>query len=703
MSVINAEPAIIRDALHAWESHWEMRLNTANPLSAHDTFLANEQDAALRQQLGPRGQGYGAIGQINPAPGDLAGNARKILTGMRAAEAIGLDWVAFPELALMGYPIDDVIMRHPFLVQENIRWLQALAERCGQTRALVGFVEPRDMSRPGITGRPFYNAVAVLGNGRLEAIVRKRLLPTYSEFYDSRVFEPADRAGCVVPPDDLQPKSARYADTEPVTVVGPWVQIHGKHYGLMICEDMWNDAEFFDPPLYAVDPVAELMGQGHGRPDALINLSASPSRSRKEQMKHHLIAHVARKYAVPLVYVNQVGAVDEISFDGSSRAYDASGELFSRLPAFASHLGVLNPLKRSGTIAPLPSGRQQSLTTPRHFDGFSRDDLARTYQSIRQGIRDYFAKTGFQRALLGLSGGLDSSVTAVLLADALGADNVLGVSMPTGITSPASREDAQILTERLGIHCIETPIDSAVTVFSEMLAASESAMAQSACWGSPVEPSFAHDNMQAMSRATLLRLLGNQYRALPIATSDKSELYMGYATVNGDMSGALAPLADVPKTKVRLLAEWLNTHREQAQVIPERILERPSGAELALDPVTGQPITAEDVLMPYGFADEIIWRLETLGQSKTEMLDEPFQYETRHTVSVEQKRQWLDRFFRRMAAAVFKWRVLPPAIMVAGNGSITRTDYRHPITAGRIVWDGTSTADIAAQLGPVPV
>ncbi|HEY9744931.1 MAG TPA: NAD(+) synthase, partial [Oculatellaceae cyanobacterium] len=206
-----------------------------------------------------------------------------------------------------------------------------------------------------------------------------------------------------------------------------------------------------------------------------------------------------------------------------------------------------------------------------------------------------------------------------------------------------------------------------------------------------------------ISRATLLRQLGNEFRALPVATSDKSELYLGYATVNGDMSGALAPLGDLPKTKVRALAQWLNHHRPPhvktpRDVIPAAVIQRPSGADLKRDPKTGKLVTAEDELMPYEFADEVIWRIEALRQSFEEMLKAPFQYEERYVLSPEKKAEWLQKFYNRMARAVFKWFVAPPILITEGNGSIAKTDYHHPIVAGKICWTGHTDAEIAGCL-----
>jgi NAD+ synthase (glutamine-hydrolysing) len=668
-----------------------------------DAYLAGEPGdvepalltESLKNRLGPRGQGHMAVAQINTTPGDLQGNAERIMRHIALGEALNLDLVIFPELALMGYPPRDVIIRHPFLVRENLKWLQAIAERTGATYALVGFVEPRT-GNPGDDGaaqrrgKEFFNALAVLGEGKIRGIVRKSLLPAYNEFEDDRQFEPSPASGVHAPETLGRPDWGR-DETPPG---GRPIKIHGHTYGLSICEDMWNDADFFSNPLYGRDPMAELAGH---RPEVLVNVSASPTRSRKEQMKHNLCGHLARKYGIPLVYANQVGSVDEVAFDGASRVYDARGQLVARGKAFAEQFLIVNPLLGEGPIEALPVGLESTLGAYKGFNAYDTSDLGRTYESLLQGIRDYFRKVGFQRAVLGLSGGLDSSVTVVLLADALGPENVLGVGMPSRLTPDDNRADAQALADNLGIQLVEVPIGEITEAFGAGLDGVRSALAGH--WGASDPRSNATDNVQAISRATVLRQLGNEFRALPVATSDKSELYLGYATVNGDMSGALAPLGDLPKTKVRALARWLNENRRPGVktprgVLPESVITKPSGADLKLDPATGKLVTAEAELMPYEFADEIIWRIETLKQGLEDMRAVRFQYEEIHVLSPAQKAEWLKKFFDRMAKAVFKWFVCPPILMVEGNGSIAKTDYHHPIVAGRIRWEGHAQAEI---------
>jgi NAD+ synthase (glutamine-hydrolysing) len=697
----------------------------------------------LADLLGERGQGNLVMAQMNPVLGDLEGNSKRVMAQIDAAEKIGADLIVFPELTLMGYPPRDIIGRHPFLVDENVEWLKAIAARTGKTRAVVGFVEPRKAA-PGekAIGKSYFNSLAVLGEGRIEGIVRKSLLPTYAEFNDDRQFERAPAAG-MQPPETLG--QSAWAFDKPAETGKP-AHVNGHTYGLSVCEDIWNDLadkrptkeqrrqpEFFARNLYTRDVMAELAAHN---PEVFINSSASPSRSRKESLKDNMLPHFSTLFGKPVVYVNQVGAIDEHSYDGSSRVYDADGKLIARSKSFEEQFQIINPLRSEGKVYSLAPGLAESKNkqVSKVFDPDDESDLGRTYHTIIQSIRDYFKKTGHTRAVLGLSGGLDSTIAAVLLSDALGPENVLGVTMPSRISDASSRGDAEILAKNLDIHVTNSGIARMVNVacnalemlfgqpihgaepktrweklkkqagkwiswpFRKLWKTAIDTMPRS--WGERVKESTTLGNIQARLRALVLWSIANEYKGiLPIATSDKSELYMGYATINGDMSGGFAPIADVTKTKLFALGRWMNQNRPQQNAIPQAILAKPPGAELEIDPETGKPITAEKANMPYPFMDEVIWRIENKGESYQDMLKSPFWYEQKHHLPLEQKQIWLDRFYRKMAAAVFKWTLLPPGPIVDSRG-INKIDYQQPITA-KVRYQGHTPEEIKKVLDDV--
>lgn len=635
--------------------------------------------------LNKNNQGTIAMAQLNPMPGNVEENAKKVMKYIREAEKVDADLVLFPELTLMGYPIMDTIDRHPVIVEENVKWIREIAKLTKKTHAAIGFVEPRNGE---VVGKRYYNAVAVLGEGKIKAIVRKSLLPTYSEFNDYRYFEPSPVVGCQSS-DNLGNFGA-----DKIEENNGLIEINGLKYAISICEDIWNDKDFFTNPMYKIDPVEVL---AKSKPDVIINCSASPTRSKKEQLKHNMLSFVAKKYSTPVVYANQVGAIDDISFDGSSRAYSAKGELIARAKSFEEDFSVVNIIENSGVIEPLTKGLERTLTEQKVFSLNYEPDLERTYKTIIQGIGDYFKKNGLRKAVLGLSGGLDSTVSAVLLADALGAKNVFGISMPSRISSQESHDDAKKLAENLGINFAVAPIKEMVSTINEQLNPLFDKV--NADWGDcRYSESYVQDNVQARSRATLLWGIANEFCAtIPIATSDKSELYMGYATINGDMSGGFAPLADVPKTKLFALARWLNKNRDVKDAIPEAVILKPPGAELAINPETGEHLKAEEALMPYEFMDEVIWRIENKHESYQDMINSAFLYEQKKKITPETKKEWLDKFYRRMSTALYKWSILPPSVIVEGR-SINKGDYRQPITSGKIDYKGQSENEIAQKL-----
>lgn len=674
--------------------------------------------AGLKKLLGEQGQGNIVMAQINPIPGNIEANAKKAMAYIRAAEAIGADAIIFPEEVLTGYTVHDLINRHPIIVDENMDWLQEMAKQTGKTKVIIGFTESRKGEKEG---KAYYNSAATLGDGKVLGVTRKSLLPTYDVFNDYRYHEPSPVVG------NQPPETLGHFGRDKVIEGSKLSDIHGYKGGIVICEDGWNGT-FFDKQMYPIDPVEEIAKE---EPDMIINLSASPTRTKKEQLKNGMLSYDSQKYKIPMVYVNQVGAIDEISFDGSSRVYNANGDLIARAKSFEEQFMVVNPLKSQGKTYPLARGLKKTLKEKKIFTLNYEPDLDRTYKTVIQGIRDYFEKSGgLKKAVIGLSGGLDSSVTAVLLADTLGPENVCGVSMPAKITSNESKNDAKILAENLGIKFHEGPI-------LDMVQASDKNI-QEICreleeegW-EKAKNSYTQDNIQARARSVTLHGIANEMKStLAIATSDKSELYMGYATINGDMSGGFAPIADITKTKLFALARWLNKNREGSKnVIPESVILKSPGAELAIDPKTKKALVAEDAMMPYAFMDEIIWRVENKAQSFNEILKSNFLFEKMaqgdfkpkneyeqdalthvkkymmrhygsevHVLTKSEKRGWLETFFKRMTSplTLYKWSILPPSVIVDAH-SIIKAEYKQPIVSGGFDYKGQALKAIAKKL-----
>lgn len=580
------------------------------------------------------------LAQINTVAGDIKKNAQKIIQCIEKAKSNNADLIIFPELALMGYPFGDIFIRHKTIIKRQIETLERIAAETNNITALIGFAEPTEDSNK----KPFYNSVAVLQNGKIINIVRKRLLPTYCEFNEYRYFEPSGEA-----PDILE--------------------LNGEKFGILVCEDSFNYKSFFkDKCIYNVDPIAELMKK---KPDTLINCSCSPSRTGKEFIKNSLFSSIAKEYGVNYIYVNQAGYADNLCFDGTSRIYNNKGELTLRAKSFEEDFVITDNMQ--GKINELPFGMDKAIDI-NNFDLDYSDDLDRTYKSLVFGIREYFNKNGFKKAVLGLSGGLDSTICAVLLADALGKENVYGISMPSRITSKASKDDARILSENLGINFFEIPLSQALEPLKSMLnTAFENIEAEKYNQSTTIE------NLQARLRATILWSVSNEHKQmLPIATSDKSEAYIGYATVNGDMSGGFAPIADVTKTKLFALGDFLNKNRDKKNAIPQAILEKPPGAELKINPKTGKTVCAEEDNMPYPFLDEIIWYVENHGFGFDELIEHKFYYEKENNIKLEEKEEWINKFFRKSQFAVYKWHILPPSI-ITDIHSINSIEYHQPI------------------------
>ena len=402
----------------------------------------------------------------------------------------------------------------------------------------------------------------------------------------------------------------------------------------------------------------------------LIYLDLAISKTNSEYFRNKKLISLAKSQNKNLYYLNQIGAIDELVYDGMSRIINSKGEIIAQAKTFEEDLLTIGKIEKNEFIVPT------------NLNSFSLDyenDLKRTYKAIILSIRDYFSKNGFKQAVLGLSGGLDSTICAVLLADALGKENVLGVSMPSKLTSDESKFDGKILAENLGINYIEAPIKNYHEVFSNGFSKIFDEVSKH--WCNKYTSSFTQDNIQARSRAMILWGIANEYGStLPIATSDKSETYMGYATINGDMSGGFAPILDVTKTKLFALARWMNENRIIKNAIPENIILKPPGAELAIDPSTGKTLKAEDALMPYEFMDEVIWRIENLNQSIDNMMQNEFLYEKKNMLNKETKKLWLEKFFRRLNTSVYKWYISAPSPIIDAN-SINKIEYAQPIVS----------------------
>ncbi len=591
-----------------------------------------------------------ALVQMNSTVGDLAGNARRIAEGMEQARRDGADVVAFPELALTGYPPEDLLFR-PRFVTENRRWLDWLAERSRGLTALVGFVD-----RDG----DLYNAAAVLHDGRLAAVYRKMALPNYGVFDEYRYFRPG---------------------TSPLVL-----KLNGTSLGLSICEDIW----------YPGGPAeAEAVAGGA---EVLINLSASPYHVGKVAGRDRMLATRAADYVAALLYVNLVGGQDELVFDGHSRAFDEKGNLAAgamgfaedyllvevqverifqhrlvdprwRRPALADGplpLSVveLPPVARPartthllpgerlrGAVVPVASGSAQhpeagaAPASPADPD----PEAAEVYAAITLAIRDYVRKNGFSKVVLGLSGGIDSAVTACLAVDALGAENVVGVSNPSRFSSEHSKEDARSLAEALGITFYILPIEPVFKAYEELLAPVFA--------GRPFD--VAEENLQARIRGTIWMALANKFGWLLLSTSNKSEAAVGYGTLYGDMAGGFAPLKDVSKLMVYRLARYRN-RRGPGQPIPESTLAKPPSAELRPD----QKDT--DSLPPYELLDPILAALveEDLPPEAVIAMGYP----------EEEVRRTAQMLFR----SEYKRRQTPPGVKVTPRAF--GRDRRYPIT-----------------------
>jgi NAD+ synthetase len=543
--------------------------------------------------------------QINPTVGDLRGNCELITRAYERLAAAGAELVMTPELAITGYPPQDLVLKSRF-VPENLEFLERLHARAGDAALLVGFVD-RNEGR----GKPFRNAAALLERGKPIRKTYKSLLPTYDVFDEERYFQPAES-------------------------VEPFV-VHGKKIGVTICEDIWTE-HYLPRPLYDCEPVRSLVEQGA---EIIVNLSSSPFSLHKPAIRFEMVAGLARAHQRPICYCNLIGGNDQLVFDGNSFAVNLAGKVIAQLAAFREDERVVDT---------------DSSSVIEFHEGKIPEQI---FAALSLGLRDYCRKCNFRSAVVGLSGGVDSAVTAVIAADALGAENVTGVSMPSPYSSRGSIEDARLLARNLGIKLFEIPITDAFQVFK--------AQFKEVFKGLPENET--EENMQPRLRAMTLMALSNRFGHLVLSTGNKSELAVGYCTLYGDMAGGLAVISDVPKTMIYEVARWINSDYAQwaievnrpypfanrgrsgspeppaVEIIPTSTIEKAPSAELKPNQKD------QDTLPPYEILDEILQLYVEENLSARDIIARGFDEKTVRWV---QRRVDLNEYKREQAAPGLK-------------------------------------------------
>ena len=532
-----------------------------------------------------------ALAQINPIVGDLKGNGLKIVDYSHRAVEQGADLVIFPELCITGYPPQDLLESRYFLESTELMVEYVASEVPPEVGVIIGApVVNRDT-----VGKRLYNAALLYEGGEQVALARKQLLPTYDVFDENRYFESSER--CEV------------------------IEWRGMRMGLHICEDMWNVEEQGAYHLYGKNPIDDLASQGV---DLFINISASPYYSGKHGVRNRLIAECCAQHHVPFIYVNQVGANTELIFDGDSRVHGGDGTIQLIGASFREDLLLWQAREKEG----IP-------TRPTHSEGAKVDSI---HDALVLGIKDYFEKTGaFSKALIGLSGGIDSAVTCALAVHALGPEKVVGVTLPSKYSSTGSVEDSMALAKAYGIEFHQIPIKPAVSAFDEMLSDVFAG----------TKPGVAEENIQARTRGLVLMALSNKHNYLLLTTGNKSEMSIGYATLYGDMNGGLAVLSDVFKMQVYALAEYINKIAGK-DCIPRSTIEKAPSAELRPDQKD------EDSLPPYPLLDEIL-RLYIEEQYEVDQI----------AVHARVSSEFAEDILRKVDRNEYKRRQAPPGLRIS--------------------------------------
>jgi NAD+ synthetase len=556
------------------------------------------------------------IAQLNPVIGDLLGNCDRILTAVQKLAKQGVQLVLTPELSICGYPPRDLLMNHQFVRDMETAIAELASKLPPDVAVLVGTVSVNPQANQS-GGKPLFNSAALLQDGRVQQVFHKRLLPTYDVFDEDRYFAVGNGSNVFT----LNLKGGA-----------------SLNIGVTICEDIWNDEKFWGKRNYADDPVAEL-ATNHEL-DLLLNLSASPYAVGKQKLRESMLSHSAIMHNLPLLYANQVGANDDLIFDGRSMAFDRHGKIITRGKSFEEDLLVINLDEVS-----LDSSRYES-------------DDAEIFAALVLGVRDYVQKCRFRQVVIGLSGGIDSALVAAIAAEAIGKENVLGVLMPSPYSSAHSITDAIALAQNLGISTQTIPIQPMMEAFDASLSNLFAGQTSD----------VTEENLQSRIRGSLLMAISNKFGHLLLSTGNKSEVSVGYCTLYGDMNGGLAAIADVPKTRVFSICKWLNRtssllmiKQENSEVIPVNIITKPPSAELKPDQLD------QDSLPPYDILDDILHKLINQHLAAAEISA------TGHDPAI------VDRVVRLVKIAEFKRRQAAPGLKITNRAF--GSGWRMPIAS----------------------
>ena len=547
-----------------------------------------------------------AIAQLNPTIGNLDLNIQQIIEAAEEAFTLGARLLLTPELSLCGYPPRDLLLNPSFIKNMAEKLSELALQLPDRLAVLIGTVEtnPQAASKGE---KPLFNSIALLDKGRVQQIFHKRLLPTYDVFDEDRYFEPGYETN--------------------------YFSLDGIKIGVTICEDLWNDEKFWGKRIYEVNPIEDLVKLDV---DLIVNLSASPYTVNKQKVREEMLKHTAIRATIPIVYVNQVGGNDDLIFDGNSFAFNHNGEEICRAKAFERDLVIVEYQKDRkdflpGAIVALPEKEEEEI-----------------FSALVLGVRDYARKCGFTKVVLGLSGGIDSALVAAIASVAMGSKNVLGVLMPSPYSSTHSITDAMALINNLEINSYKLPIESLMKGYEETL-----------------EPLFAgtefgvaEENIQSRIRGNLLMAIANKFGYLLLSTGNKSEMAVGYCTLYGDMNGGLAVIADVPKTRVYSICNWLNRDRE---VIPSNIINKPPSAELKPDQKD------RDSLPEYEILDDILDQIICEHRSPLQIIATGYEPDL------------VNKVMKLVARAEFKRRQAPPGIKITDRAF--GTGWRMPIAS----------------------